>query len=52
MVVDFPLPDGPTSAVVVPLEHFNEKSLRIRRVGRDGYRKPTSLNSMLPITSF
>lgn len=48
MMVDFPDPDGPTSAVVFPASNWAVKFFRTSTSGLVGYLKQTSLNVICP----
>ena len=49
-MVDFPEPDGPTNAVVLPASKTHEKSFNIGNSGLVGYVKLTFSKVILPKT--
>lgn len=48
-IVDFPVPLGPTRAIIEPAGMERLKSLKIDISGRVGYANSTSLNSKAPL---
>jgi hypothetical protein len=48
MTVDFPEPDGPTKAVVLPASKTSLKSFKTVISGLEGYLNVTFLNSIKP----